>query len=299
MSLTLYAAHIVLFPLLLVGIIRRSKARLQNRSGPSVLQPFWDAWKLLRKDETISESVTGIFRLAPVVSLATTVAAAAMVPWLGVAPPLAADLFVLVYLLALGKFATGLGALDTGSSFGALGASREATIGIQVEPAVVLSLAALAVAARTSALPGLFSAPSESHLLLLVPLVATALMIAAMAELARMPFDDPTTHLELTMIHEALLLENSGRNLAIAEYAAALKLTVLLGLVAQTLLMLSPVREAWAAYVASLGLLIVGGWGIAILESSLVKLRWRRIPNFLSYALMASTLACLLVALKG
>lgn len=300
LSSVLYLAGVLVMPFVLAGIIRTGKARLQNRQGPPLLQFFWDVAKLLRKGETVSETATWVFRWAPIVSLATMLAVALMVPWLGVPPPLPGDLFLVIYLMALGKFVTGLAALDTGSSFGALGASREVAVSLQAEPAMVLALAALATHAHSSALT-VFLAPGQSgsHLYIVVPLVVATLWLAITAELSRMPVDDPTTHLELTMIHEALILENSGRNLALAEFGAALKMAVLFGLIAQVLLIACPRLPSGLTYLLSLGLILAGGAVVALTESVLVKLRWRRIPNLLSFALTAGALACIVVALKG
>ncbi len=181
-----------------------------------------------------------------------------------------------------------------------LGASREAAVSIQAEPALVIALAALATHAHSSAFSALL-APGQGgpNLFIVVPLVVVALWLAAMAELARMPVDDPTTHLELTMIHEALILENSGRNLALVEVAGALKMTVLFGLIVKVLLIVWPPFPPALTYLLSLGMILAAGAAVALAESVLVKLRWRRIPNLLSFALTASVLACLVVAMKG
>lgn len=299
-TLVLYVTHGFFLPLLLVGFIRTAKARLQNRQGPPLLQPFWDLFKLLGKGETISETTTWVFRWAPVVGLATMVPVALMVPWLGIESPLPGDLFLVIYLVALGKFVTGLAALDAGSSFGAFGASREAAVSVQAEPALVIGLAALAAHAHSSSLR-IFLAPGqgEPYLLFVIPLVVVAVWLAITAELSRMPVDDPTTHLELTMIHEALILENSGRNLALVELAVGLKTIVLLGLVAQALLIAWPPLPGGWSYLASLSMIAAGGAALVVAESVLVKLRWRRIPNLLSFAMTAAALACLVVAMKG
>lgn len=300
LSPILYLAHAIFLPLLLIGFIRTAKARLQNRRGPSIWQPFWDVAKLMRKGETVSETTTWVFRWAPIAGLAAILPVALMVPWLGFSSPMPGDLFLVVYLLALGKLVTGLAALDPGSSFGALGASREAAVSLQAEPAMVLALGALAVHAHSSAFHA-FLAPGQpgSQLFVVVPLVVAALWIAITAELARMPVDDPTTHLELTMIHEALILENSGRNLALVDLAVGMKSVVLYGLLAQVLLVAwRPLPAGWA-YAASLGVILACGCVIAVAESVLVRLRWRRIPNLLSFAVTAAALACLVVAIKG
>ena len=295
-----YLVLFVVLPPLLTGFIHTGKARLQNRRGPSILQPFYDMAKLLRKSETISETSTWVFRAAPLVNLAIMAAIGLMIPWAGVRSPLPGDLILVVYLAALGKFVMSLAALDTGSSFGAFGASREAAVSIQAEPALLMALAALAVRAHSSSFAAMLSAGrGRPDLYLITPMVLAALWLALTAELARMPVDDPTTHLELTMIHEALILENSGRSLAVLEIGAALKMTVMFGLLAQAFLMLfAPMAPPLHAAVTVV-LIAVCGALIVVLESVLVKLRWRRIPNLLSYSLTAAALACLVVAVKG
>ena len=298
--LLFYLAHIVVAPLLLAGFVRKGKAILQGRRGPSVLQPFWDTFKLLRKGETISSTATRAFQWAPLVCLAAAISAAFMAPWLGLPAPISGDLLLFIYVLALGKFAMGLAALDTGSSFGAFAASREAAVSVQTEPAMVTGLAALAVHAHSSSL-GVLLSPGHPgmHIMVLAPLVVFALWLSAMAELSRMPVDDPTTHLELTMIHEALILENSGPGLALMEYAAALKTLILLGLVARVLLLIGPPLGPLVTYVCTMALVMAGAAVLVLAESVLVKLRWRRIPNLLSFAVAAGALACLLVAVRG
>jgi formate hydrogenlyase subunit 4 len=286
--------------LLLIGFLRTLKARLQNRIGPPLLQPFWDTAKLLRKGETISDATTGAFEAAPLLNLGAVLAAALMIPWLGVAPPIHGDLILVVYALALGKFCLSLAALDTGSSFGAIGASREAAISLQTEPAILLGLAALAAHAHSSDFAAFLTPGAhDAHTVILALLVLVALWMASIADLARMPVDDPTTHLELTMVHEALILENSGRNLALVELAAAVKTAVLLGLIAQVALMMLPRQPAPVSCLLSVVLMAAAAGVIAVCETALVKLRWRRVPNLLSFAVGAGVLACLFVALRG
>lgn len=299
LSFGLYLAHAAVLPLLLVGFVGTAKARLQNRLGPSVLQPFYDVLKLLRKGETISETCTWVFRSAPTIGLAATLAASLMIPWLGIRSPIPGDLFLVIYLMALAKFASGLAAVDAGSAFGALGASREAVISVQAEPALALALVALAARVHSSSFTALL-APGQSglHLYLVLPLLVAALWLTITAELARMPIDDPTTHLELTMVHEALILENSGRNLAIVELSVGLKMAILFGVLAQVIQVPMPPLPGAAHYVVSVGLIFAAGALLAVLESTLVKVRWRRIPNLLSFGLAAAVIACLIVAVK-
>ncbi len=295
-----YLLHALLLPPLVVGWLRWCRARLQNRLGPSVLQPYYDLWRLMNKSETVSNVATGVFRAAPAVRLAALLAIALMLPWVGLASPLDGDLVLVVYLLALARFAMGLAALDTGSAFGALGSSRTSTLSLQVEPALLLALGAVAARAHSTSLSQMFAPAALSSVdLEILPLVMIAAWLALMADMARMPIDDPTTHLELTMIHEALILENSGRNLALVEVGVGLELTMLGGLVAQILLLaLGPLSVA-TSYGLSLLLIFLAASVVALAEATLVKLRWRRIPHLMSFAVVSGMLACLLLALEG
>jgi formate hydrogenlyase subunit 4 len=299
----MHAVNVVIVPLLLVGWVRKIKAWMQNRVGAPLLQPFYDSAKLLRKGETISHTVSWVFVWAPRIGLAVALIAALLVPWSGAAlPPAwahASDFLLVVYLLALGKFAVMLAAMDTGSAFGGLGASREATISVLVEPTLALGLGALALGARSADLSLIFSTPASP---LVAVLAGTALVVAALAELSRMPVDDPTTHLELTMVHEALILENSGRNLALTELAVALRTCIFLGLGVQTLLLAWP-QYAQLSLPARYGIGLVGLFGVgalvAVAEGILVKLYWRRVPNFIAFGTTLSLLAALAAAARG
>ncbi|MHB9133030.1 MAG: respiratory chain complex I subunit 1 family protein [Armatimonadota bacterium] len=295
-----FAVNLLIVPLLLVGVIRKVKALMQTRIGAPILQPFYDITKLLRKGETISHTASWVFVWAPRIGLCLALLVAALVPWAGPLLPAgwaaATNFLLIIYLMALGKFIGMLSAMDTGSAFGGLGASREATISLLVEPAMVLALGALALGARSTDLSAIFTAPMHPLTALLVGVV---LVIAALAELSRMPVDDPTTHLELTMVHEAMILENSGRNLALIEYAVAVRSCVLLGIAAQTLL------HVWRGfadlplstqYGISLGALFLTGIAVAVAEGLLVKMKWRRVPNFLAAAIVMSLFAALLAA---
>ena len=299
-SLLFYLANILLLPPLLIGLIRTGKARLQNRRGPSPLQVYYDLYKLMRKGETISQTAGWNFLYSPYIILAVSISVALMIPWTGTSSPIPGDLFLVIYLLALGKFASGLAALDTGSSFGAIAASREAAVSVQSEPAMILALTALAVQAHSSSL-SLMLTPGHFNptLLLMIPLALIALGLSILADLSRMPVDDPATHLELTMIHEALILEYSGRRLALIEYASALRTTFLFGLMAQVIMLLLHPFPPLLAYFLSLGLIGVCALSVVVMETTLVKLRWRRIPNLLSFAITSGALACLIVAMRG
>jgi formate hydrogenlyase subunit 4 len=289
-------------PLLLMGVIRKAKALMQTRRGAPVWQPFYDIARLLKKGETISEKAGWVFVWAPRIGLVVALAAAILAPWSGAPlPPFggATNYLLVLYLMALARFVAMLAAMDTGSAFGGLGASRDATISLLVEPVMVIGLGALALAAGSTDLSVIYSAPVNP---VVAALVGVTLLIAALAELSRMPVDDPTTHLELTMVHEAMILENSGRNLALTEYAAALRTCVLLGLAAQTLLRAAPgfpLLSGGARYAVGLAALFAVGGLVAVAEGVLVRLKWRGIPSFLAYSAGLSLLAALLAVLKG
>jgi formate hydrogenlyase subunit 4 len=299
----IFLLNLAVVPLLLVGVIRKVKARMQNRVGAPLLQPFFDAAKLLRKSETISETASWVFVWAPRIGLAVAVAVALLVPWCGMTPPAAArgaaDLLLVIYLLGMAKFFSMLAAMDTGSAFGGLGASREATLSTLAEPILVLGLSALALGAETTNLADVYSTTASPFVAVLVGL---ALVVAALAELSRMPVDDPTTHLELTMVHEAMILENSGRNLALTELAVAIRTAVFIGLPVQTLLHAWPGYTRLAAdlrYLLGLLALFAAGALLAGAEGVLVKLNWRRVPNFLAFGTALCLLAALVAAARG
>ena len=302
MMTTLYLVlNILVVPLLLVGVIRKTKALMQTRVGAPVLQPFYDVAKLLGKGETISATASWIFIWTPRLGLAIALLLAVLVPWSGLALPSgwepATNFLLIVYLLGLSKFLSMLAAMDTGSAFGGLGASREATISLLVEPALCIGLGTLAYGARSMNLAAIYTAPMHPFVALLV---GGALVVAALAELSRMPVDDPTTHLELTMVHEAMILENSGRNLALVEYAVALRACIFFGLAAQTLWHAWPgyPEQLDARYLLGLAGLFVIGIAVAIAEGVLVKLNWRRVPHFLMIATVLSLFAALVAVTR-
>ncbi|MHB0999209.1 MAG: respiratory chain complex I subunit 1 family protein [Armatimonadota bacterium] len=301
--ITIQLINILIFPLLLVGIIRKVKAFMQNRIGAPLLQPFYDLTKMIRKAETVSKTASWIFMWTPRVGLAVAAMTAVLVPWAGALLPMnwapATNFLLVIYLLALGKFLTMLAAIDTGSAFGGLGASREATISMLVEPTLVIGIGALALGAGSTNLLIIYSTDISPFIAILT---GSALVAAALAELSRMPVDDPTTHLELTMVHEAMILEYSGRGLAMIEYASALRTCVFLGLAAQTLLHAFPSYHALPViyqYTISLAGLVALGTAVAVAEGILVKLKWRSVPNFLAFAAVMSLLAALIAAAQA
>jgi len=296
----IFVLCIFFLPVLTIGIIRKTKARLQNRIGPPLLQPLFDLSKLFRKGETISSTMCGMFRLSSVTVLADILILAWLIPWLSFKPwAPQADIFMIVYLFAFARMFALLAALDAGSAFGAFSASREATLSLLVEPAILLALVALGIFSGSSDLRVVFS-PSQHQTFIGAGIwiaAGLAIVFSSLVELSRMPVDDPTTHLELTMVHEAMILEASGRNLALIEFAHALKMSIFLGLAAQCLLRALPQFGFLNAYVqgaANVGVLFALAFFVGFLESLTVKLQWRKVPEFVAYILSMSLMAALI-----
>jgi formate hydrogenlyase subunit 4 len=296
----LQAAALLALAPLLGGAIRKMKAAFQNRQGPPLLQGYYDLAKLLRKEPVRSDVTCWVFVAGPRVYFATAVAATGLVPVVMAGAPLeqAGGVLVLVGLLALGRFALAAAALDSGSPFGGMGSSREMTIAALAEPALMLGLFTVALwggslglgeLVRASAQRGLSVHPSDL-------LAAAALFIVLIAEAGRVPVDNPATHLELTMIHEAMVLEYSGADLALVEWASALKellfMTVLVNLfvplgLAQTA-SAGALAVATGLYLAKLFLLAVG---VTVVEVTNAKLRFFRVPELMSASLGLGFLA--------
>jgi formate hydrogenlyase subunit 4 len=293
------ASAIFLAPLLF-GIINRTKAVFAGRRGQPLLQSYHDLWKLLRKGAVYSGTTTWLFRAGPMIGLAAVSVSLLFVPFAGVRALAAfpGDLVLFAYLLAIMRFFTVLAALDTGSSFEGMGASREVTFSALAEPTLLLGLAALARRGGGFSLSDGYAAvrlfdfgPGGGLPLLLIGAAFFALYLA---ENARIPFDDPNTHLELTMIHEVMVLDHGGPDLAFVQYAGALKLWVLGALVTGILL---PIRTGHVALD-----LVVGFAGMAVLaiatgcvESTMARLRLNRVPQLLVAATVLSGLALMLV----
>ena len=292
---------LVLAPLLL-GVINRTKAVIGGRIGQPLLQPYHDLAKLLRKGAVYSDTTTWVFRAGPVVGLAAVLAAMALVPFAG-APalwPFSGDLILLVYLLGVLRFVTVSAALDTGSSFEGMGASREVTFAALAEPAVLLGLAALARATGSLSLSVMFAGVTATAWGQAAPalvLVAAAFTIVFLAENGRIPVDDPTTHLELTMIHEVMVLDNGGPDLAFVLYGAALKLWLLGSLLVGVVV---PVHTGnpWLDTTSAVAGLLLLAIGTGLVESSMARLRLVHVPQLLVAAGVLATLALVLV-LRG
>jgi formate hydrogenlyase subunit 4 len=276
---------------LLVGALRTLKARLVGRRGPRVLQPYSDLVKLLRKEAVVSTTTSWIFRVTPYVLFATMVVAALIVPLLLARPVLDfAGLVLLMYLFVLGTFFLALAGLDAGSAFGGMGSSREVAVAALAEPTVILAVFALALRANTTNLGGVVERLSGDPLLAVNPahlLAFAAFFLVMLAETGRLPVDNPATHLELTMIHEAMVLEYSGRHLALVEWASGMKLLLFLTLLAN-LFFPWGVPDDPAPVPVLLGLLALAGklavltGLLAALETAMAKLRLFRVPEMLS-----------------
>jgi formate hydrogenlyase subunit 4 len=285
----------------LVGLIRWMKARLQNRRGAPFWQPYLELRKLFGKEVVVSRNASWLFRAAPFVIFASTVAMTALVPVLAAPLPFDAmgDLVVLVYLLLLGTFFLALAGLDPGSAFGGMGASREVTVAALAEPTVALAVFALALGAGStnlgrivvSTLADPARAVSPGHLL-----AFAALFIVTLAETGRLPVDNPATHLELTMIHEAMILEYSGRYLALLEWAAATKLLIFFALLGNLFVPWGVARTLTPeALLVALGAfllkLLVLATTVAGFETCVAKLRLFRVPELLSVSFVLALLA--------
>jgi len=287
---------------LLLGVINRTKAVIGGRIGQPLLQPYHDLAKLLRKGAVYSGTTTWVFRAGPVVGLAAILVALALLPFAG-APALwsfSGDVILLVYLLGVLRFVTVAAALDTGSSFEGMGASREVTFAALAEPAVLLGLAALARATGSMSLSAVFAGVTATVWGQAAPalaLVAAAFSIVFLAENGRIPIDDPTTHLELTMIHEVMVLDNGGPDLAFILYGAALKLWLLGSLLVGVVV---PVHTGspWLDTTSAVGGLFVLAVGTGLVESSMARLRLVHVPRLLIAAGVLATLALVLV-LRG
>jgi formate hydrogenlyase subunit 4 len=280
---------------LLLGIINRTKAVLAGRRGQPVLQLYYDLWKLLHKGAVYSRSTSWIFRASPIIGLAAVSVAVLIVPLGQLSAPLAfeGDLILLAYILALMRFFIVVSALDTASAFEGMGASREVTFSALAEPAFLFALAAVARQTGSFSLSDMFAGISiqvwAGHSATLL-FAGAAMAIVLLAENARIPVDDPNTHLELTMIHEVMVLDNSGPDFAFILYAAALKLWVLGSLLVGILLPLKGYNIGLP--VAALFVMAVA---IGIIESCMARLRLVRVPLLLMAATAFSVLALVFV----
>jgi formate hydrogenlyase subunit 4 len=296
---------VLLLAPLLTGFVRKVKARLLRRRGASVLQPYRDLLRLLRKEVVLAENASWLFRWTPYLIFAATWVAAALVPTFatGLTFSWTADLIAIIALLASTRFFLALAGMDVGTSFGGIGSSREVMIASLAEPAMLLIVFTVALVAGSTQLSTIadFMATPAVGLRVSLALALIALVIVAIAENARVPVDNPATHLELTMVHEAMVLEYSGRHLAMIEFAASLKLLLYMALIACLFMPwgLATSGAGPAAYTtgvaAFLAKLVLLGFLLAIFESAVAKMRVFRVPDFLGAALMLGLLGTLLL----
>jgi formate hydrogenlyase subunit 4 len=269
----------------LSGIVNRTKSILTGRRGPPVWQRYADIAKLLRKGTVYSTTTTRAFRIAPAVLVATVAIAATLVP-LGASGALvrfSGDLVAFVGLLAAGRFLLALAALDTGSSFEGMGASREVWYASLVEPALLLAFTGLTLATGSTSLSDMLGPPldaARAHAGPALVLVAASVFVVLLAESSRVPFDDPATHLELTMVHEVMVLDHSGPDLALIEYAAGLKLALFAAVL--TGVLWPPAHAAGPTALVALGAgLLLTAVAVGIVESVMARLRLTRVPQIL------------------
>ena len=294
-------ALLLLLAPLLSGLIRNWKAKLQNRRGPRVWQPYLDLMKFWRKDMVISDHASWIFCATPYVMFLTALAAGLLTPMVTGQAPLGlfGGVLALVGLLALGRFFLALGGLDPASAFGGMGSSREMTIAAIAEPAMMLAIFTVAISAGSTSLSQIVLASQGPGWKFLDPshaLAFTAMFIVLLAETGRIPVDNPATHLELTMIHEAMLLEYSGRYLALIEWGASIKQLVLMTLLANIFFPIglaadtTPATFAMGLLWLAAKLLALAG-AVVLVETCNAKLRLFRVPDLLSAAFILAMLA--------
>jgi formate hydrogenlyase subunit 4 len=299
MALVLLAAP------LLTGWVRRVKARLQRRRGPPLLQPYRDLRRLLGKEVVLADNASWLFRAAPYLIFAFTWVAASLVPTFatGLQFSWTGDLITIIALLGAARFLLALAGMDIGTSFGGIGASREMMFASLAEPAMLMIVVSLAVIARSTQLSTIaaFMLSPQSGLRVSLAMALVAMLIVALAENSRIPVDNPATHLELTMVHEAMVLEYSGRHLAMIELAASLRLLLTISMIGCIFFpiglvhgshLLTDYAIGFAAYAIKLA---VGGVLLGVFESAIAKMRVFRVPNLLGAALMLGLLGTLLL----
>ncbi|MGB2586910.1 MAG: NADH-quinone oxidoreductase subunit H [Pseudolabrys sp.] len=296
---------VLLLSPLLTGFVRKVKARLLRRQGPPLLQPYRDLIRLMRKEVVLAESASWLFRVIPYIVFAGTWVAASLVPTFrsGLLFSWSADLIALIALLGSARFFLALAGLDVGTSFGGIGSSREVMIASLAEPAMLMIVFTLALVAGSTQLSAMaaYMVSGEVGLRVSLGLALLALIMVALAENARIPIDNPATHLELTMVHEAMVLEYSGRHLALIDLSSQLKLLFYMSVIGClfTPWGIAPPNGSAAEIaigVASyVGKLAVGGVLLAVFETSIAKMRVFRVPAFLGAALMLGLLGTLLL----
>ena len=299
LNASVHCLLLLLLPPLLIGVIARTKAFCAGRTGAPLLQPYYDLARLWRKGSVFSTTTGWVFRSGPIVSLTVVLTAALLIPFGASSAPLAfsGDMLLFIYLFALARFFTIIAALDTGSSFEGMGSAREATFACLAEPALLFTFLTLAKLSGSYSLSGMLTHRSIMNLLhegAALLLLAGGLYIVLLAENCRIPFDDPNTHLELTMIHEVMVLDHSGPLFGTILYAAAIKLFVLGALLIHLLFPISTGSTAldWLVFVGCQLLLAVV---IGLTESLMARLKLTRVPHLLAAATILTAFGLLLV----
>ena len=302
MTIFIWTIQFIFIPVvspLCVGIIKKIKARLQNREGASIFQPYKDLWKLLHKDEVISRDASWIFYSAPFIVFAITIVVGASIPLFGsfFNNTLTGDMLIIVYALAISTFFLALAGMDTGSAFGGFGSSREMTLSALAEGGLIFSLLTVALINGTTNLFAISgSIFGQGQHFLSVLLAFSGFFIVLLAETARFPYDNPDTHLELTMIHEAMILEYSGKRLALMEWASANKLLIFFAMGANLFFPSGLAQNAYADAII-LGIVIfmvkifIFCLAIALIESSMAKFRFFRLPDLLLISFILNVVA--------
>lgn len=289
---------------LLTGFVRKTKARLMRRRGPPLIQPYRDLAKLMRKDVVLAENASWLFRAVPYLVFAATWVAAALVPTFatGLIFSWSADLIAIIALLGSARFFLALAGMDVGTAFGGIGSSREMMIASLAEPAMIMMVFSLALVAGSTQLSTVATElASGVGLRVSLGLALVALVMVAIAENGRIPVDNPATHLELTMIHEAMILEYSGRHLAVIELATSLKLLLYVSLIACVFVPWGVAHPGDAppffllGFAIYVGKLAVGGAALALFETTIAKMRVFRMPEFMGAGLMLGLLGTLLL----
>jgi formate hydrogenlyase subunit 4 len=300
---------VLLLAPLLTGLVRKVRARMLRRVGPPLIQPYRDLARLMCKDAVLAANASWLFRVIPYIVFAATWVAAALVPTFatGLIFSWSADMIAIIAFLATARFFLALAGLDVGTSFGGIGSSREVMIASLAEPAMLMTVFTLALIAGSTQLSNVaaFLASNQVGLRVSLGLALIALIMVAIAENARIPVDNPATHLELTMVHEAMVLEYSGRHLALIELASALKLLLYVSLIGCVFApwSLAPAGAGGAAYATGLAAyllkLAIGAILLGVFETLIAKMRVFRVPQFLGAALMLGLLATLLRFVSG
>jgi formate hydrogenlyase subunit 4 len=294
-----HALALLVMPFLFTGTINRVKSLWSGRKGPPLFQSAFDLLRLLRKSPVYSETATPLFRIAPWVYLLTAFGSAVLTPLLGSAPLVSFpfDFLWFAYVWALGRVSIMLAALDTGSAFEGMGSAREATFSTLLEPVLFLTIGTLCLSSGADTLHEALSSHSHSGdaSFIVALLAVAALMIVLQVEAARMPVDDPTTHLELTMVHEVMVLDHSGPDLAAIQYGSATKLYVAGALIA-TLLNPWAGHGFWLGATSNLVLSLLVAVTVGTVESLIARLKLRAVPKYIGFALSAAALALLATA---